>query len=113
MLAQAKFEGVGKEMSKMDAIVIEEYFRVRQKWGGRVIGIPTKQVHMDYVEWMKERYQETKRGQYKNAQVRQMFTRYAKDILNVEVVTRRIHGKRERVFWDSGATRLDLGTYLD
>lgn len=100
-------------MSKIDGIVIDEFFKKRQSWGGRVIGIPTSEVHMDYVEWMKERYQETNKGQYKNAQIRAMFTRYAKDILNVEVVTRRIHGKRERVFWDSGATRLDLGEYLD
>ena len=99
-------------MSK-DEELISQFFITYKMQNKRVVGIPTSKVYQEYVQWMEKMYERTGKFMYKHPQVRRMFTIYAKDILNVEVVTRRIHGKRERVFWDSGATRLDLGTYLD
>ena len=96
-----------------DKEIISQFFITHKMQNKRVIGIPTSKVHEAYIVWMQDKYERTGKFMYKHPQVRRMFTIYAKDILNVEVVTRRIHGKRERVFWDSGATRLDLGNYLD
>lgn len=111
--AQANFERMGKEMSKMDAIVIEEYLNAREKWGGRIIGIKVSKVHTDYVEWMRERFEQTQRFQYKYPQIQGMFTRYVKEIRKIETTRKRVNGEQITVFWDSGATRLDLGHYLD
>ena len=73
----------------------------------RIIGVPTEKLWLDYTGWLCD----SKYWRYEASQ--REFTMWVKSEMKCETVRKMIHGKQVPVFWDSGATRLDLGTYLN
>ena len=73
----------------------------------RIIGVQTEKLWLDYTGWLCDskywRYEASHRE----------FTMIVKSELKCTTTRKRINGKQVPVFWDSGATRLDLGEYLD
>ena len=94
---------VKKNVQRSHLMIFCSYYLKKDK---RIVGIPTQIIYGEYLMWCAEH--DVKSPYPKNA-----FTRYACEGFDVMVTRRRINGKVTSVFWDSGATRLDLGDYLD
>ena len=87
---------------------VKEFVRQWEREGNRIIGKQTSDVFFEYRMWL------LTEAKYNHLEATQReFTMWVKEEMKCETRRKRINGKQVPVFWDSGATRLDLGNYLD
>ena len=87
---------------------VKEFVQQWEREGNRIIGIRTSDLYFMYRSWL------LVEAKYNHLEATQReFTIWVKEERKCETRRKRINGKQVPVFWDSGATRLDLGNYLD
>lgn len=97
----------GQRKQMLKELEVIRYIRHCAEKKKRIIGVPTEKLWLDYTGWLCD----SKYWKYEASH--REFTMIVKAELKCETVRKMIHGKQVPVFWDSGATRLDLGNYLD
>ena len=97
----------GQRKQMLKELEVIRYIRHCAEKKKRIIGVPTEKLWLDYTGWLCD----SKYWKYEASH--REFTMIVKAELKCETTRKMVNGKQVPVFWDSGATRLDLGDYLD